>query len=125
MFEEIKQRVSEGRWDLAEGWWNQPDCFSACGEGYIRQGLYGQRYLMDNFGKYSECVTNTDSFGHPNMLPQILAKSGIKHYCFCRPEERHYPLEAPLFRWKSADGSNASTVSYRRNCGRRLGKGYC
>lgn len=111
MFEEIKQRVDKGRWDLAEGWWNQPDCFSAMGESYVRQGLYGQRYLMQSFGKYSECAFNTDSFGHPNMLPQILSKSGIKYYCLCRPEEHHYPLKSPLFKWKSCDGS--SVLAFR------------
>ncbi len=106
MFEEIKRRIDEGKWDLAEGWWNQPDCFSASGESYVRQGLYGQRYLMKNFGKLSECAFNTDSFGHPDMLPQILKKSGIKNYCMCRPEERHYSLKSPLFRWQSGDGSS-------------------
>ncbi len=120
MFEEIKQRVSEGRWDLAEGWWNQPDCFSAMGESYVRQGLYGQQYLMQNFGKYSECVFNTDSFGHPNMLPQILSKSGIKYYCLCRPEEPHYPLKFPLFRWKSCDGSEV--LAFR--IGGKAGEGW-
>lgn len=108
MFEEIRQRVAEGRWDLAEGWWNQPDCFSASGESYVRQGLYGQRYLMKNFEKYSCCAFNTDSFGHPDMLPQILLKSGIRYYCLCRPEEYHYHLESPLFVWKSRDGSSIS-----------------
>ena len=108
MFEEIKQRIKENRWDLAEGWFNQPDCFSALGESYVRQGLYGQGYLKENFGKYSECAFNTDSFGHPDMLPQILLKSGIKYYCLCRPEQPHYPLEQPLFKWKSRDGSCVS-----------------
>lgn len=108
MFEEIKQRVAEGRWDLAEGWWNQPDCFSACGEGYVRQGLYGQHYLKESFGRYSECITNVDTFGHADMLPQILAKSGIKYYCFCRPSKHQQSLPSPLFRWKSADGSSVS-----------------
>ena len=117
MLEEIKQRVSEGRWELAEGWWDQPDCFSASGESYVRQGLYGQRYMMKNFGMYSECVFNTDSFGHPNMLPQILSKSGIKYYCVCRPEERHYPLELPLFRWKSCDGSEVLAFRIGGNAG--------
>ena len=111
MFEEIKRRIDEGKWDLAEGWWNQPDCFSASGESYVRQGLYGQRYLMKNFGKLSECAFNTDSFGHPDMLPQILKKSGIKNYCMCRPEERHYSLKSPLFRWQSDDGS--SVMAFR------------
>lgn len=111
MFEEIKQRVAEGRWELAEGWWVQPDCYIPSGESLARQGLYGQRYLKENFGRYSETVFNIDSFGHPPMMPQILSKSGIKYYVFCRPEGRHIELREPLFNWKSADGS--SVLAYR------------
>ena len=48
LFNEIKKRVAEGRWELAEGWWVQPDCYSASGESYIRQGLYGQKYILEN-----------------------------------------------------------------------------
>ena len=113
MFEEIKQRVREGRWDLAEGWWVQPDCYSACGESYVRQGLYGQKYLLETFGKKSCTVFNVDSFGHSPMLPQILKKSGIEFYCLMRPETRHIPLQQPLFRWQSADGSEV--LAYRCN----------
>lgn len=111
MFKEIQERVAEGRWDLAEGWWVQPDCYSASGESYARQGLYGQRYLKENFGKYSESMFNCDSFGHPDMLPQILTKSGIKYYCLCRPEKRHCKLNSPFFKWTSSDGS--SILAYR------------
>lgn len=109
MFCEIQRRVAEGRWELAEGWWVQPDCCSASGESYVRQGLYGQRWLLKHFGKLSDCVFNIDSFGHSPMLPQILRKSGIVSYCFVRPEKRHVELKAPLFRWKSPDGSEILT----------------
>lgn len=109
LFEEIKERVAEGRWELGEGWWLQPDCYSASGESYVRQGLYGQRYLKDTFGKYADCVFNIDSFGHSPMLPQILKKSGISSYCFVRPEPRHIELEHAFFRWRSPDGSEVPT----------------
>lgn len=108
LFAEIRQRVAEGRWELAEGWWVQPDCYSACGESYVRQGLYGQRWLLKHFGKTASCVFNIDSFGHSPMLPQILRKSGIDTYCFVRPEKRHIALPTTLFRWKSADGSEVA-----------------
>lgn len=113
MFAEIQQRVAEGRWELSEGWWVQPDCYSACGESYVRQGLYGQKYLLENFGKKSCTVFNVDSFGHSPMLPQIMKKSGIEFYCMLRPENKHISLKQPLFRWTSADGSEVLT--YRLN----------
>ena len=109
IFEEIRQRVKEGRWELAEGWWVQPDCYSARGESYVRQGLYGQKYLKENFGFYSNCVFNIDSFGHSPALPQILKKSHIDYYCFIRPERSHIELEAPCFWWKGIDGSEILT----------------
>lgn len=106
MFREIQQRVAEGRWDLAEAWWLQPDCYSAMGESYVRQGLYGQKYLRENFGRISDCVFNIDSFGHSPMLPQILKKSHVDCYCFVRPEKRFVTLEKPLFCWKGLDGTS-------------------
>ena len=109
LFDEIKRRIEEGRWEIAEGWWVQPDCFSASGESYVRQGLYGQRYLMENFGKYANTVFQIDSFGHSIMLPQILSKSKIENYVFVRPENTHVTLQSPLFWWKSPDGSMVKT----------------
>src|SRR5919109_407399 len=32
MFEEIRQRVREGRWQIVGGWWVQPDCNLPRGE---------------------------------------------------------------------------------------------
>ncbi len=106
MFEEISARIKEGRWELCEGMWLQPDNYSAAGESYARQSLYGQRYLLNNFGKYAETVFNIDSFGHHSQTPQLLCKSHVKYYCLCRPEMRHIPLSAPYFKWRGKDGSS-------------------
>lgn len=111
MFKEIKLKIKEGNWHLVEGWWLQPDCNTPSGESLVRQGLYGQRYLKENFGVMSKGAFNTDSFGHNLMLPQILKKSGIDYYVFGRPSEGEKSLPGPLFRWKSPDGS--SVLAYR------------
>ena len=111
MFSEIKKRVEEGRWEICEGWWLQPDCYSGCGESYVRQGLYGQRYLKENFDKMTKTVFNIDSFGHSPQLPQILKKSGINNYCFVRPEKSHIELENHYFKWQGIDGSEV--LAYR------------
>lgn len=105
MFAEIKQRVQESRWDLVEGWWLQPDCTLLSGESYVRQGLYGQRYLLEHFGKTAKSGFNTDSFGHSAMLPQIYKKSGMDSYVFGRPTPTEKNLPGPMFMWESPDGS--------------------
>ena len=50
MFEEIRERVREGRWIIVGGWWVQPDCNVPGGESFVRQGLYAQRYFREKFG---------------------------------------------------------------------------
>ncbi len=109
MFEEIRERVKEGRWELAEGWWLQADCLAACGESYVRQGLYAQHYLEKHFSKRSKTVFNIDSFGHCGTLPQILVKCGIENYVFWRPADYHYELPQALFLWRGTDGTALKT----------------
>ncbi len=109
LFLQIKKRIDEGRWELCEGWWLQADCNSALGESYARQGLYAQRYFMENFGKKSRTVFNIDSFGHPASLPQILAECGIENYVFWRPNEGHKHIDTPLFMWNGANGAKIKT----------------
>jgi alpha-mannosidase len=111
MFEEIKQRIKEGRWEIVGGWWVQPDCNIPSGESFVRQGLYGQRYFQEKFGVTAKVGYNVDSFGHHGMLPQILKKSGMDYYIFMRPSPQEKGLPGRLFWWESDDGSRV--LSYR------------
>ena len=105
MFEEIRERVKEGRWVIVGGWWIQPDCNAPGGESYVRQGLYGQRYFQEKLGVTAQTGYNVDSFGHNGMLPQILKKSGMDNYVFMRPGRHEKGLEGETFTWTSNDGS--------------------
>lgn len=109
MFAQIKKRVEEGRWELAGGWWIQPDCNIPSGESFVRQGLYGQRYFLEKFGKTAVTGYNVDSFGHNGNLPQILKKSGLLNYVFMRPMPLEKGLPGRIFWWKSMDGSQVMT----------------
>jgi len=111
MFEEIKQRIKEGRWEIVGGWWIQPDCNIPSGESFVRQGLYGQRYFQEKFGVTAKVGYNVDSFGHHGMLPQILKKSGMDYYIFMRPSPQEKGLPARLFWWESDDASRV--LAYR------------
>lgn len=106
MFEEIRQRVKEGRWEISGGWFIEPDCILPCGEAFVRQGLYAQRYFKEKFGVTAQSGSNVDSFGHNPMLPQILKGCGMEEYIFMRPR-----LNTPVFLWESADGSRVNAVS--------------
>ena len=105
MFAEIQRRVAEGRWEIVGGWWIEPDCNIPSGESFVRQGLYGQRYFLEKFGRAATVGYNPDAFGHNAMLPQILAKSGLDSYVFMRPQVHERDLRSPLFWWEAPDGS--------------------
>src|SRR3954454_23783514 len=111
LFERIRERIAEGRIQVVGGWWIEPDCNIPCGESYVRQALYGQRYLHDRFGITATTGANLDSFGHNASIPQILRGSGIDSYVFLRPGPREKDMEAPVFWWESADGSRV--LAYR------------
>jgi alpha-mannosidase len=112
LFGRIREYVATGRWQIVGGWWIEPDCNIPGGESFVRQGLYGQRWLLDRFGVTATTGANLDSFGHNASLPQILARSGLDSYVFLRPKpEENAELPGPLFRWEAADGS--CVVAYR------------
>ena len=108
MFEEIRERVKEGRWVIVGGWWMQPDCNAPGGESFVRQGLYGQRYFREKLGVTAHTGYNVDSFGHNGMLPQILKKQGMDNYVFMRPGRHEKGIESELFEWASNDGSRVT-----------------
>ena len=110
MFEEIRQRVREGRWVPVNGWWIQPDCNMPSGESFARQALYSQLYYYEKFGRICRTGYNVDSFGHNGMMPQFIKKGGMTAYVMMRPDIRENP-NAPenLFWWDSADGSRVLT----------------
>ena len=109
MFEEVKQRVAEGRFIIVGGMHVQPDCNNPSGEGFARQTLYSQRYFKEKLGVTAKVGYNVDSFGHNLMLPQILKKSGMDSYIFMRPVEIEMHLDSDLFNWVSPDGSSVTT----------------
>ena len=111
LFELIKEHVAGGRLQIVGGWWIEPDCNIPAGESFVRQALYGQRYLRDAFGITATVGANLDSFGHNATIPQILRKSGCDSYVFLRPGPKEKELEAPIFWWESPDGSRV--LAYR------------
>ena len=104
-FEEIRGLAAAGRWNIVNGWWEQPDCNIPCGESLVRQGLYGQLYFKEKFGRTAKVGYNVDTFGHCWTLPQILKKCGLDYYVFHRPGYNEKTLPADLFLWTAPDDS--------------------
>lgn len=109
MFEEIKQRVKEGRWCIVGGWYLQPDCNLPCGESFARHALVSQRYFKEKFGVTAHTGYNVDSFGHNGSIPKMLKNSGMDNYIFMRPMPHEKALPQNLFEWESMDGSRVTT----------------
>ena len=111
LFAEITARVAEGRWVHVGGWWVEPDCNMPGAESFVRQGLYGQRYLQSRFSRMATVGMNADPFGHNAMLPQILRGQGMDSYTFLRPGPHEGDLEPSTFWWEAPDGSRV--LAYR------------
>ncbi|MBQ8407812.1 MAG: alpha-mannosidase [Clostridia bacterium] len=111
MFEEVRERVREGRFIVVGGWHVQPDCNLPSGEAFARQTLYSQRYFKEKLGVYAKVGYNVDSFGHNAMMPQILRKSGMNAYIYMRPAPHEQDRESDVFNWIAPDGSEV--LAYR------------
>ena len=105
LFERIRARVAEGRWINTGGWWVEPDCNLPVGESFVRQGLWGQRFLQQRFGRRATVGMNVDPFGHAGTIPQVLVGQGMTAYCFLRPMAHEKALPSALFRWRAPDGT--------------------
>lgn len=105
MFEQIKARVKQGRWEVAASHWVEGDKNIASGESLARHLLYTRRFMKEYMGLTPEDVTidwSPDTFGHAITIPAIDARGGVKHYYMCRGGNWEKP---PVFWYKSPDGS--------------------
>ncbi|NLF01354.1 MAG: alpha-mannosidase [Anaerolineales bacterium] len=105
LFERIRNRVAEGRWDVTASTWVEGDLNMAAGETIARHLLHTRRYMLQRFGIEPLICWEPDTFGHIATMPQFLRKSGIRYYYFCRAG-RNYPL----FWWEGLDGSRVLAV---------------
>lgn len=82
MFEQIRRRVAEGRWEPQGAMWVEPDLNCISGESIVRQISHGVRYWESRFGVRGRqrIVYLPDTFGFGATLPQIMAQCGLD--CF-------------------------------------------
>lgn len=110
LYEQIKERVREGRWEAAGGMWLEADCNLTSGESLVRQLLYGTRFLRDEFGTECTYLWLPDVFGYSWALPQILRKSGIDTFMTTKISWNQYNrMPHDTFKWRGIDGSEVLT----------------
>jgi len=100
LFAKIKEAVKSGRWEITAGAWTEGDMNMVSGEAIVRQILYANRYFKEKFNVEPVVCWEPDTFGHAWTVPQILAKSGLKYYFFCRCGKGE-----GTFWWEAPDGS--------------------
>jgi alpha-mannosidase len=77
LYEEIRRRVGEGRWEPVGGMWVEPDTNVPSGESLVRQLVFGKRFFADEFGIESHALWIPDVFGYTAALPQIATQAGV------------------------------------------------
>lgn len=109
-YEEIKERVKEGRWEVEGAMWVEADCNLTSGESLVRQVLYGKRFFNNEFGVDSKTLWLPDVFGYSAALPQILKKCGVDSFVTSKiswNDTNMMPNDT--FTWKGIDGSEIFT----------------
>lgn len=96
----VKQRVTEGKWEITANTWVEGDLNMACGEALVRQLLYTRPYIKKLFGVSPRICWEPDTFGHVGTLPQLLRQVGVDYYYHCRAGQGQ-----SVFWWEGIDGS--------------------
>lgn len=123
MYEKIKERIREGRWEVDGAMWLEADCNLTGGESLVRQIIKGHRFFLEEFGKESKSLWLPDVFGYSAALPQILKKSGIPYFMTTKIAWNQYnQLPNDTFIWKGIDGSEVfafmpTTTDYDKDQG--------
>lgn len=106
IFEKIKDKIKEGRWEAEGGMWLEADCNVTSGESLVRQLLHGKKFFKDEFGVENHIVWLPDVFGYSGALPQIMKKSGIDYFMTTKiawNQVNRLPYDT--FWWKGIDGT--------------------
>lgn len=116
LFEQIKQKVSEGRIELVGNAWVEMDANIPWGESLVRQLLYGRQYYLSRFGKESRVFWMPDVFGYSWALPQIMRRSGVDYFFTSKlinNDTNRFPHS--LFTWRGVDGTPILAYLQRMN----------
>jgi len=111
LYEEIKKRVKEGRWEPVGATWVEQDSNISSGESLVRQFLYGNRFFRKEFGIHSRTCWLPDAFGFCWSLPQIMKKAGVDFFATTKIDWSQYSkFPYSLFMWQGIDGTKILSI---------------
>ena len=112
LFEAIKQRVAEGRWEVIGGMWLEADCNLSGPESLARQFLLGRSFFAEHFGPNVETpvLWLPDVFGYAWALPQLIKQAGLEYFFTIKISWNQYNrLPYDSFWWQGLDGTRVLT----------------
>lgn len=110
VWEGIRRRVAEGRWEPVGGMWVEPDSNVPSGEALVRQVVFGSRFFAEEFGHTSDELWIPDIFGYSAALPQIAVQAGMRALITQKlswNDTNTFPYTT--FWWEGLDGSRILT----------------
>ncbi|WP_224823421.1 glycoside hydrolase family 38 C-terminal domain-containing protein [Cognatishimia sp. MH4019] len=107
LFDKIKERVAEGRWEVMGGMWVEPDLNVIGAESLIRQLTLGRGYFSDTFGAVETPVLwLPDTFGFPAQIPQLMQLAGLDWFVTNKLNWNQLnQIASSTHHWEGLDGS--------------------
>ncbi|MDF2484360.1 MAG: alpha-mannosidase [Herbinix sp.] len=106
LYDKIKCKVKEGRWEVQGAMWVEADTNLTGGEALVRQILYGKRYFKKEFDQDIRVLWLPDVFGYSGALPQLLKKSGVDYFMTTKLSWNIFnKFPHHTFLWSGIDGS--------------------
>lgn len=112
LFEAIRRRVAEGRWEPIGGMWVEADCNISGAESLARQFILGRRFFREHFGAGAETpvLWLPDVFGYAWALPQLIKQAGLEYFFTIKIGWSQYNrLPYDSFWWQGLDGTRVLT----------------
>lgn len=110
LYEQVKKRIQEGRWECEGAMWVEADCNLSSGESLVRQVMYGKNFFKKEFGVENRVLWLPDVFGYSAALPQILRKCGVDWFVTSKiswNDVNRMPHDT--FLWRGIDGTEINT----------------
>jgi len=106
VYEGIKKRVREGRWEVEGSMWVESDTNVISGESLVRQFLVGKRFFKEEFGVENKVMWLPDVFGYSAAIPQVMKKAGIDYFMTTKISWNEYnKVPYDTFMWQGIDGT--------------------